>query len=51
LRDFKDDYQKRKDQQRGSIGVFFVMLAITGVLLFVGMLAGVLDDIGGKFTP
>jgi len=50
LRDF-DEYQKREDQRRGAFGVFFVILAITGSLVLVGILAGVLDDIGGKFTP
>jgi len=50
LRDF-DEYQKREDQRRGAIGVLFVMLAITGALVLIGILAGVLDKIGGKFTP
>jgi len=50
LRDF-DEYQKRKDQQRGGIGVFIGLLVLSGVLLFIGYLVRFSNVIGGKFVP
>jgi len=50
MRDF-DAIKKRTDQRRGGIAVFIVLLTITSALIVVGMMAGVMDKIGGKFTP
>ena len=46
-----DDWQKREDQRRGAKGVFIVLLAITGTLIGVGLLANFLKIIGGNFQP
>ena len=46
-----DEYQKRKDQQRGAIGVLIGLLVVTGALLFIGILTNLFNGIGGKFSP
>ena len=46
-----DEYQKRKDQQRGAISVLIGLLVVTGALLFIGIMTGFFNVIGGKFSP
>lgn len=51
MRDFENDYEKRKDRQRGAIAVLITLLVCSGALVIIGIMAGVLENIGGKFTP
>jgi len=46
-----DEYQKRKDQQRGAISVLIGLVVVTGALLFIGILTDFFNVIGGKFSP
>jgi len=47
----KDEWQERRDQRTGSIGVILAIVTATIVIVSIGVFAQISNELGGKFQP
>jgi len=47
----KDEWQERRDQRTGSVGVILAMITATIIIVSIGVFAQISNELGGKFQP